>query len=191
MVFMLVFVLFFVACPTEDEILIETKAWESKDGFIQFYTNDSKNYGKIFWTAYENVNAANTYEIECKKMSGSEDWHYGMIFDVSLDLYTYHRIAITSDGYYSVYSQNGKDDEGTMQKSWIRSDKLNTGYDTLNSIKVTKSGTTYTVFLNDAQVFEFTSSITGGNRIGYFAIVGSEEDEDFPNNPVDVRFRQK
>jgi hypothetical protein len=77
-------------------------------------------------------------------------------------------------------------------KDWTTSDKLQTGYNKTNSIKVTKSGTKkYTVFLNDAQVDEFEDESITGSRIGYYVTVGTAAREKFPNTPVDVRFKQK
>jgi hypothetical protein len=87
---------------------------------------------------------------------------------------------------------SGRGKTRTELKDWTTSDKLETGYNKTNSIKVTKSETNYTVFLNDTQVYQFPDDGSiAGSRIGYYVSVGTAAYEKFPNTPVDVRFKQK
>jgi hypothetical protein len=181
-----------VGCDTgTSDLSISTILWElGDDGFTQLYTNDPQYYNWSFWHFCDNNNTQNTYEIECKKMGGSLECDYGMLFGASnLTQDQYYCVGITSSGYYIVWNRNG--DEYTTIKDWTRSDKIYTGYDRINSIKVTQAGTVYTVFLNGTQVYQFDDATITGNRIGYYVRTGIEGAEEFPNSPVDVRFKQK
>jgi hypothetical protein len=136
------------------------------------------------------MNESNIYEIECKKMSGASNWGYGMIFGASnTDMRRYYDLGISTQGYYII----GKkvNEEYTTIRDWTKSEKLNTGYNTINTLKVVKNGTTFTVYLNGSQADQFTDTEISGDRIGYWVDIGLEKDESFPNTPVDVRFRQK
>jgi hypothetical protein len=165
------------------------------DEFIQYYTNDSQHYNDSYWALEENANDdPNTYEIECKKMSGNIEFGYGMAFGADADNpYNYYMVLISADGWYSVQKSKGDQNDSVETRilEWEKSDKIVTGYDKLNTIKVTKSASTYTVYLNNAQVYQFADTDNFGNSIGFYTAIGSETDESFPNSPVDVRFRQK
>ena len=158
------------------------------DGFAQFYTNDSRYYDQISWILEENINGPNEYEIECKKISGTRNHEYGMIFGASdMYPYEYYSISITANGDYRVWKKD--DDIHTTIKNWAYSRKLYPGYNKINSIKVTQSGSIYTVFLNNNQVYQFEYTGAVGSKVGFHNIITT--DESFPRTPVDVRFRQK
>lgn len=187
----LVFGLALTACDTgSSDLPVSTIEWElDGDGFTQFYTNDSQYYGYSFWSLDDNKGST-TYEIECKKLSGSQYYAYGMIFGADNSASDkFYCVQITASGSYRVWMRNGSIRQAL--KSWESSDKLHTGHDTINRIKVTTSGTTYTVYLNDSQVCTVTDSSITGTRIGFFVSIGDATEESFPNSPVDARFRQK
>jgi hypothetical protein len=174
-----------------------------KDGFYQIYTNDSEHYGFSMWELYENTNEdQNTYKIECKKISGSVVDAYGMIFGAEHENpYNFYAVAISTEGFYTVWKNKGDEndydfeelipEEDADEYGWAESESLNIGYNKINTIKVTKSGSNYTVYLNDDEVLTFADSEFTGDKIGFYTAIGYEEDESFPNTPVDVRFRQK
>jgi len=160
-----------------------------QDGFKRFSTNDPREYDSSWWRLYGN-GYDNTYEIDCKKMNGAYNYGYGMLFGASnTDARRYYLLLITTDGDYSI----GKfsNDKYTIIKDWAKSEKLNTGYNTINTLKVVKNGTTFTVYLNGSQVHQFTDTEISGDRFGYGVSIGSKNDEAFPDMPLDVRFRQK
>jgi hypothetical protein len=165
--------------------------WKSDgNGFIQFFSNDPQKYDWANWNFFVNINDQNTYEIECKKMSGAGSYGYGMLFGASDDdLYKYYYLAIFIDGTYIIDKNNG--DVVTEIKPLEKSDKLHTGYNVTNVLKVVKNGAEYTVYLNGSQEYQFTDTEISGNRIGYRVRIGPENDESFPDTPVDVRFRQR
>lgn len=169
--------------------------WElDMDGFVQYFTNDSEKYDSSWWTFYENINAPGIYQIECKKMSGckTDGGGYGMMFGASdTDNYAFYHIELETTGHYALFKHRNKKEGYITIKDWTKSEKLFTGYNTINSLKVIKDGPSYTVFLNDNQVYQFTDKEITGDRMGYWVEISSESVESFPNVPVDVRFRQK
>jgi hypothetical protein len=169
---------------------ISTVRWElGADGFTQFYTNDSQDYSRVFWSIYGN-DKKDSFEIECKRISGVQSTAYGMVFGVpDSDNSQYYYLLITNNGYYLLGKRTS--DEYQTISDWTRSDKLFTGYNKSNILKVSRSGALYTIFLNGNQVYQFTDSSISGSRVGFYAAVSSEANEDFPNSPVDVRFRIK
>jgi len=167
-----------------------SQIWEDKDMFTWFSTNDPREYDRAWWNFYENINDRNIYEIECKRMSGDRNSGYGMVFGASnTDNREYYLLEITTQGNYWIGKYSNE--KFTTIKAWTGSEKLSTGYNTINTLKVLKNGTNFTVYLNGSQVFQFTDTEINGDRLGYRAGIGSEKDESFPNTPVDVRFRQK
>jgi hypothetical protein len=186
------------ACPEDDNNdsgpAISTINFEPDgNGFYQFYTNDSRYYGYALWSiAATNINgAANTYQIECKKISGAGNYPYGMVFGVAdNNNRQYYSLTIDTNGYYYIAKLNG--DNFTEIKEWTFSNKLHTGYNVINTLKVTKNGITFTIYFNNdsTQIHTFTDSEISGNRVGLTASVGAKTAESFPDRPVDIRFRQ-
>jgi hypothetical protein len=168
---------------------VETIEWELlDDGYRQFYINDSNFYNYIFWDIEDDNKPRDIFEIECKKISGSKDGGYGIIFG-AVDSYNFYYVLISSDGWYAVRKMINKDVE--FLTTWSKSSYLNTGYGKTNTIKVTRSGTTYNISFNDNFPNSFSDSTLTGTKIGYIANVDSKEKEKFPNVPVDVRAKQK
>jgi hypothetical protein len=164
---------------------IKTIFWEQgTDGFYQFYTNDSQ-YFEYGFPCLGNNNS-NIFEIEIKKISGAQNVAYGMIF-AAKDSENRYFVNITVDGYYVIGKVVNR--SGTIIRDWTKSYGLRTGYNVLNTIRVTKSGSTFQVSFNGSNEASFTDSSITGIGIGAYAVVGSREDESFPNTPVEVKFR--
>jgi len=160
------------------------------NGFVQFSTNDARYYGRGTWKIVDNINAQNIYEIECLKMSGARTRGHGMVFGASdTDNVSYYAVGIGTPGSYFIMKLSN--DKYTMIKAWSGSEKVKPGYNVLNTLRVIKYGTTFIVFINDNPVYEFTDDEITGNRVGYWVGIGGGEEEEFPIEPVDVRFRQR
>jgi hypothetical protein len=194
MVLCLAFGFVLVGCPDPNKVTPVTIEWQKgTDGFIQYSTNDPKKYAYAFWNSYVNSSGdVNVYEIECKKISGYSNIGYGMIFGF-VDNNNYYSLIITNTGYYQI----GKRVKGTttVVQAWLTSTHLNTGSNVLNTLKAVYSPTDkrYTVYLNGNNVAMFNedANVTGGTKIGFYASVSSQANENFPDTPVDIRFRQK
>ena len=162
------------------------------NGFIQYSTNDYRRFDTSSRVFADNINAVNTWEMECMKISGSESSGYGMMFNVSdNNNINYYVIVITINGDYCILKRVGS--VNRVMKNWARSERLNTGYNVINTLKAVRNRRDITIFINDNQVFQFreTGGRLDGNRIGYIVSIGDENMESFPSIPVDVRFRQK
>ena len=188
--------MFFIGCDNSTgtgtgtkDLPIMTRKWEvMSNGYTQFYTNDPKNYECGFRLVSDNGNK-NTYEIDCRKMDGYQGIAYGMLFSVSnSNMDDYYFLMITCDGSYRIRKTAGEDK--TFINNWTDTDAIKPGYGNLNNLKVVRSEGDFLVYINSQNIFQFTDE-EFGKRIGFYAGVSSEEDEDFPNRPVDVQFKIK
>jgi hypothetical protein len=167
------------------------------NGFTQFYTNDSQYYGygnvHPLGTSYAPMNSV---EMEINKMSGSQNYGYGMVFCYA-DNQNYYQLLLTVNGYYRI----GKIVNGawsyylggtwvSANGQWPSSNFLLYGYGSVNKIGVTGNGSgTFIVSFNDNQVVTFTDNSFTGGQNGFFYSVGPQTREGFPGCPVDIRYR--
>ena len=191
-IFLVVLLLTFLGCNTgtspSSDLPLETITGWGADGFFQCYTNEYIRYDAHYTHIEDNTNTnPNVYEIDVKKTSGARNVPYGMAFKV-LDSQNCYFVNLTVNGNYFI----GKrvNDVVTPIQDWTDSPRLRTGFNILNTIRVSQSGSTFDVYLNDFNVFQFTDSSITGNRIGFLTYIGTSEQESFPNTPVDVRFKQ-
>ncbi len=168
-----------------------TVLWESdNEGFIQFSTNTPEYYQTVQLRFFENINDRDTFEIECKKMSGARGFGYGIVFGApDSDNNKYYLLEISTEGDFFIAKRDGN--KRTIIRNWETTEKLHAGYNVINNLKVIRKGSTFTVFLNGIEVYQFMDWEIYGSRIGYYAEIGTKTTEAFPNTPVDVRFRQK
>ena len=193
-IFFVVLFIVFIGCDTENnshnDLPPKTITEWGIDGFFQVYTNEDIHLNDIYQITFinENVNS-NIFQIDTKKISGARNRAYGMMFAATIDRETYHFINITVDGYYLI----GKRINGsyTMIQDWTDSIRMLIGFNSINTIRVSIIGSEFNLFINGFPhgTFPFDSSIRG-NRIGFSVSIGSSEQESFPNNPVDVKFKQ-
>lgn len=118
---------------------------------------------------------------------------HGVIFCYQDDN-NFYRVLIDTEGYYYIY-KNFSGNRTTIQTK-KSSSALKPGYNALNTINVTRdTESQFTIKFNDnPEVIIFTDDtgttpLTGG-RCGFYVAVGDETQEQFPNTPVDVRFKQ-
>ena len=170
--------------------------WEPDgNGFTRFSDNDTGDYEYDFWDFKQNANIqANTYEIECKKISGASTAGYGMIFGSENSYYSrnFYALIISTDGRYSVLKATAFGYFGvnyTTIKDWEYSSSINKGYNAINTLKVVQAGLTSSVYLNGTNVCNLNSITLFGSWIGYFVRILDKDVEKFPGTPVDVRFR--
>jgi hypothetical protein len=182
--------LLIIGCSIYEDLPISTVDHElGNDGFYQFYTNDPANYGYAYWEIFPNTNNSDIYEIECKKISGKDTYPYGMIFGASdYENFYFVNIAIAK-GSYQIWKR--VDGEYQSIQDWTSSSSVITGYNKLNTIKVEKNGYYYSISINDNEVASLRNISLFGEMVGFYTSIGAEEDEYFPNTPVEVKFRQK
>jgi hypothetical protein len=190
LVLVLALLLFTITC--ENEPAIETIEWEPDgSGFRQYKTNDSQYYDWAFWywkgTSYQNPLTAFTVEAEAKRISGCGGYGVSIIFCLQ-DTQNFYVLDISTYGSYNVYKRlNGS---WEMIIGWTFSNYINTGYNVINNLKVTYDGAnTFTIYLNGSSVDSFTDSSFSGGNAGYLVDIADEDCENFPDEPVDVRYR--
>lgn len=178
----------FSACGTNTPVV--TIEWEEDgNGFRQFRTNDSQWDGWTFWyyTGSSNQDPMDTVEAQVKKVSGSTNGGFGMLFCWN-DHDNFYVYAINVAGEYSVFKRVAG--EWTTIIDWPTSAAVNTGFGTLNTLKVTyESGTdTFTLYANNTIIDTFTDTSFSWGSSGYECYISG--DGIFPETPEDYRFYQ-
>jgi hypothetical protein len=180
------------------DLEIKSIYWvDDGSSFLQYYTNDKSNYNTWGYSCPSaNILSMNTSEIQIKKISGNPNIEYGMVFCLT-DHNNFYRVSIIKTGYRRIerringiygFNYNGSwtSDPGL---GWPYSSHLNQGYGSINNIKVTRSGTTFNVYFNNNLELSFTDTNYSGGYTGGFALISNSNQENFPNTPVDVRFK--
>jgi PKD repeat protein len=171
---------------------VKSILWEEDNsGFIQFYTNDSIYYNTYFYVWYENLYqpVMEVVETKVKKVSGFSWGGYGIIFCLQ-DKYNFYLLLIDTHGYYTVYEMN----EGSWIEKirWAYSSNLKQGFGKINSLKVAhnNNSSNFSISFNGLYTGSFYDSSFSGGYSGYFVEVWGNDEENFPDTPEDVRFRQ-
>jgi hypothetical protein len=182
--------LFVITC--ENEPAIKTIEWEPDgSGFRQFKTNDPEKLWSSWWYwlggSYQNPSTPFTVEVEAKKRSGCRGYGVDIIFCLE-DNQNFYAVGIDTTGYYLVYKRlNGS---WYTIRDWTFSNYLNIGYNVINNLKVTYDGSnTFTIYLNGSVVYSFTDISFNEGNAGYLVSIADEDCENFPDEPVDVRYR--
>jgi hypothetical protein len=164
---------------------------EDGEGFRQFYANIPGYYNRGF---YHFLYGSKTTPMmmlrsQVKRISGFDDVGYGIVFCMQ-DNGDYYRLLIKTDGTYSVTRKSGE--LKTPLIDWTASEYLEQGYGVLNEIGVMYNYVEqrFTVFFNEIAETSYVDDFFSGGYSGFYAIIGPEEMEQFPDEPVDIRFRQ-
>jgi hypothetical protein len=175
-------------------ILYKTSA--DNNGQLQFYTNDSRYYNKFTNHFINNPNDdKNVYQGRLKKLSGHEDYGFGILFcvdDTNKNDIEYYRLFITIEGRFTIQKKVGS---GWVDPpvGWTTAPALKRGYSVFNHIKVVRmdndSLATFMIYFNDTLAITFDDAApVNGTGAGLVVSVNTAEKELFPNIPVDVRF---
>jgi hypothetical protein len=185
--FTFIFSIFLSACLSTNSVQKIAKDWVlDNNGYIQYYTIDpvERNGGKFYFV--ENIQNKNIYEVEVRKISGSRSG-YGISLCLEPEnLQERYSFIINIDGFFHI----GKNHNGGSEKimdDWIKSEYINTGYDTSNIIKVVREENIYTFYVNGNILFSFTDSDIDAKFLAYGLDISA--DENFPDVPVDIRFK--
>lgn len=162
--------------------------------------SEANQHGYFFTTP--ELGQFSMIEGEFKKLGGYEKSCFGFVFGYTADeagwLSDYLRFEINTAGEYAAYACKGStyidlvEDHGENTAYMHTSSAINTGYDTVNNLKVVKtSDTTYDLFINGSKVVSATIPAGFGNSNGAMAFfsVGKQNQEQFPDQPVRVTYR--
>lgn len=124
-----------------------------------------------------------------KKMSGSINYGYGIVFCFK-DSNNFYRLLINEAGYYSLYALVGGNSSAVIPWSTTPSANLTNGFGVDNVISVTQqSPGNFSLNFNGNQETLFSDSNFIGGTSGFAASIDVQSNENFPNIPVDVRFK--
>ena len=193
-------VIFLFSCsarPDETKIEIKTIQYEPDgDNFLKFYCNDRQYHGWAYWHYWPgtNLNQSGTIiEAQMKKISGCRNCGYGVVFchtNHNDTNYCYYRVLVTVDGWYTM--QIITNDAWAPLIDWTSNSAIAQGYNQINTIKVSNnySAGRYCLYINGIYAgYTACTNLTGGSDCGIITFVGSESEENFPNVPVDCRFK--
>jgi hypothetical protein len=173
------------------------------DGDVQYYTNDPAQYGEQLFEPFSAEDPP-VYKMKVKKISGSRTAGYGMAFCIEgyrNDITGFYRVLITVDGTYQVMKAY-KNNNGWTEVYFIpdtedgaqpKAEHLITGHKTENTIEIKRpdpqDSTTFEVYFNGQYENRFIDpDPLTGTDIAYWTNIGQENEEKFPDEPVDVRF---
>lgn len=164
---------------------------EDGEGFRRFYADIPGYYDRGFYHFIYESKQTPMAAVKCevKKVSGFSDVGYGIVFCLQ-DNGDYYRLLIKTDGTYSVTRKAGGLKVPIID--WTASAYLEPGYDVLNEIFVTYDYPykQFIVSFNGFPIVSFVDDAFSGGYSGFYAIIGPEEMERLPDEPVDIRFRQ-
>ena len=187
------------AASASTDPVVQTISWQADaDGFLQYSTNDTALYSTGHYHTNNTIQTTMTaVEAQVKRISGYSNIGYGICFCYQ-DSGDSYRVLITTTGAYIIlkrvsgttYYYSGSS-WTTTNPSWPSSSHLNTGFNTINDIKVVNNGSgNFDVYFNGILETSFTdSSFTGGDS-GYYATVSDSSHENFPSTSADMRFKQ-
>jgi hypothetical protein len=163
------------------------------EGFIRYFTCDGSLYGDTWWNYYwETDNTPmSTLEVEYTKKSGSY-WPAGVVFNHK-DNSNFCHMQIFTDGRYCIVEKYLNHNTYLVGKTY--SSLFNTGLNVMNKIRIEWNDTTdaFDFYANDTflvsvPLSDFPSGRNGG-KSGFISAVGTSTVENFPDEPVDFRYR--
>ncbi len=164
---------------------------EDGEGFRRFYADIPGYYDRGFYHFIYESKQTPMIAVKCdmKKISGFSDVGYGIVYCLQ-DNGDYYRLLIKTDGTYSIMRKWDGLKETIVD--WTFSAYLERGYDALNEILITYDypDKMFIVSFNEFPIVAFIDAAFSGGYSGFYAIIGPEDMERFPDEPVDIRFRQ-
>lgn len=173
----------------------QTRSWvELKGNMIEYYTNNQDEFDWTRWKIFEGLSRqdTNTYEIEARKLGGNEETGFGMLFcaDKKNEGDSFYCFGIALNKKYSIRKRANNAWKTVID--WTLTDKLKAGNKAVNTIKIVKDGNSFAVYINGTQETSFTDTTAlPGQQIGFAVVIGKENQEEFPQKPVNVQFSIK
>jgi len=148
----------------------EKKAFSVKNG--KYYLKHKRN--EKGWSSYidKYIDTNKDFEIESKidKISGIDNYGYGLIFGKKGD--DDFRFYISSNGYYKVARTVGGKEQ--VIKKWTSTSFVNTGNLKSNVLKLKKENNYYKFYINGDYVFQTEFEDFYGNDMGYVVFNNQE-----------------
>jgi hypothetical protein len=181
-------VMIITSCEFPDVVTILWEPDGSATNYRQFSTNDRNNCSSFF--LYPAAPMTTEAEVDVKKITGYAYAGYGIIFCYQ-DPDNYYKLLIHVDGKYRV--SEVKSGVSRLIVDWSSSILLNTGWETINTLRVEHDGAgTFDIYFNGTRERDFSVNPYFSNgSVGYYVAVEHPSFEYFPYYPVDVRFKKQ
>ena len=172
---------------------------DGSGNYLQFYTNQIGDLDKFFysWNVLSTLGLNDTLQTTVNKKSGDDGASlgvngFGVIFRFQ-DLDNFMVFVINVNGRFAVWQKM----LGAWNYSviaWTDASAIVSGYDSDNTLKVDyyldDSDYRYDLYVNNSYIAWVTFASYVSGYTGFLSAVGDSSYEDFPDFPVDVRFRQ-
>ena len=175
--------------------------WLFGENQVRFWTNDPANLDRWFWNAAPSIpEKTHVFEVKTKKWSGSRNTGFGMNFCHDQTSNSYYRMFITLTQWFRIEKyENLKMQSmfpGQDENGWVRCGEIKSQYNAENTLKVVRkilNGDTakFDIYINNKLITSFTDTnpIVHNNGMSLAVSVSKEENEKFPDVPVEVLFR--
>lgn len=177
----------------------------TQDGYLQFYTNDLKNClggSGCFTKEMGSLPILHSFEAAIAKDSGLSGYMYGIYFCYS-DPSHFYRLLINPVGHCELFMCNGNSYGwwDFAAKAWVPASGKNNncypeipnllqGFGVENVVKVIADGSgNFDLFFNGIKSESFFDQSFAGGAYGFMSYVGTVKDEDFPEIPVNIRYK--
>ena len=173
-----------------------TIEWEPDgNGFIQYQTNDPANASQEFHILYPSTDHVPMtllfpVEVTVKKVVGSVGGGYGIVF-CAVDDQNYYKILISRAGTFAIILVVDGSDNPIRKWDYPAIATLHPGYNTENTIRVTRTDPvgSFNVYFNNVWEDTFQDTLVSGGKSGFYVHVSDKITEYFPASMVDVRFK--
>lgn len=124
---------------------------------------------KGYWLSHRGFSKINPYrdweiEVKIQHKSGVNDYGYGLTFARKDNDNEYH-FLIAANGYYKIKKQIN--DKSSNPKDWTKSSYVNTGSYSYNTLRVKRSGSTWSFYVNGNFVHSMSAASWPGKRVGF------------------------
>lgn len=104
-------------------------------------------------------------EVDSRQLAGDPGNTYGVLFRMQ-DATQFYRFELTGDGFYMVERRNADGTWTRFVDDWTESPAIAQGINALNRIRIEANGGTFSAFVNDQLVHQFTDNAYASGTIG-------------------------
>ena len=105
------------------------------------------------------------FEVDARQLAGDPGNTYGVLFRMQ-DAAQFYRFELTGDGFYMVERRNANGTWTRFVDDWTESSAITRGINALNRIRIEANGSTFSAFVNDQLVHQFTDNAYASGSIG-------------------------
>lgn len=171
---------------------VSTIMWkQDSSGSIEFSTNDASyyNYYLVDPLTQETQNTMTTVSAKVDKVSGAANVGFGLVFCYQ-DIKNYYAVLIDAQGQYTFIKSVSGTVTTLIKFNTPTTATLNSGLGASNVITVSlnSSTNTFTIGFNGTTETTYTDNSFTGGEAGFYAVVGSSSDENFPAHPETIQY---